>query len=108
MAVKVTFNDGNLEFAMNDLDLARIIGERLGYEAGQAVAELANRADYNQYKLESDLRSYESSLEEATEEFRELSELVGKLHDELDKSRLDRKSLSALCDRMDTIISRNI
>lgn len=60
-------NDGRFITLFSPLDLTRTIGDYMGYEVSDVLTStidsLEKQADYNEKKLDSDLTSYEMSME---------------------------------------------
>jgi septal ring factor EnvC (AmiA/AmiB activator) len=78
-----------------------MIGEKLGYEAEQElkdyITELEKKADYTSRKIDTDLISYESSLDSNNSAFNEIQSNLEEIQRMLDGG-LNRKRLAQILD----------
>ena len=103
MANSIYLKDGSVEYIFHEEetpeyydDFQRIIYEKLGREAELIVIQLRKAADYNKKKVETDLLSYESSLESNATCFMDILESLNKLNNLLLQQRLNRSKLSEI------------
>lgn len=97
--------DNSLEIITDNHDLVKLIKRHMGFEVAQVVEELCKSADREHIGANSDLISYELELEEHTVTFIELQRLLGKTEDELQKTKINRKIIQQLIDRMEVEIA---
>lgn len=100
----IRLNDDSIAFIRDEHDFKDLVHERLGFEAGLMVKELIRAAE----GVDSDLRSYEASLESITAGFTDIADITTKLRAELSKERLNRKIIRALVEQIQTEINNHI
>lgn len=108
MADTLYLPDGSMEVLFSRDDFQRLICEKLGSDAEQKLIEIINEADYTQAKVDTDLESYEASLESNTRCFNDLLDSIEELKKILDTKRLDKTKMSKLLDKMKTQITNQI
>lgn len=108
MADTLYLPDGSMEVLFSRDDFQRLIYEKLGYDAEQKLIEIINEADYTQAKVDTDLESYEASLESNTRCFNDLLDSIEELKKILDTKRLDKTKMSKLLDKMKIQITNQI
>lgn len=96
--------DDSIEFIRSSDDFAFVVRERLGYDAEQMVLQLVGMADLSAQSLESDLRSYEMSLERVRSSISE----VGVLIEQLRESLINRPKLLRVLDRIEMELSNHL
>lgn len=108
MAETLYLPDGSMEVLFSRDDFQRLVYEKLGYDAEQKLIEIINEADYTQAKIDTDLESYEASLESNTRCFNDLLEGIEELKKLLESKRLDKTKMFKLLDQMETQINNQI
>ena len=108
MADTLYLPDGSMEVLFSRDDFQRLVYEKLGYDAEQKLIEIINEADYTKAKVDTDLISYELSLESNTACFNDLLNNIEELKKLLQQKRLDRTKMFKLLDQMETQISNQI
>lgn len=109
MAQTVHLPDGTMEVLFNEAeDFQRLIAERLGRDAEEIVTRLFAGRAYEEAKVNSDLGSYEASLESNHRAFNDLLDQLKELENELSKNRLNRNKLITLAAECRTIIKNQI
>lgn len=73
--------NGEPVFIRNVDDFAALVEREISDEAGEMVRELADQADMTQQRIQSDLNSYESQLDDQTRAFREIDDKTAQLLD---------------------------
>ncbi|KAA9007267.1 hypothetical protein F4V43_01920 [Paenibacillus spiritus] len=97
--------NGHTELIIDNDDLISLIKIHIGFEAGKMVEQIIKESEREYIRAESDLSAYELELEANRETFLELREMIGKIEDDLSVSRINRKNIQALLDRMDIEIA---
>ena len=91
--------DGSVETILQPEDFQYLLDDYLGYDAVKYFENLIERlqeeADYNKAKVETDLDSYESSLESNTRAFQDIEEICRTMVSEFHREE-GRNKLSAL------------
>lgn len=102
--------DGSIEIVDNYDSLYELVRDRMGEDASDMILDLISESDYTNKKLDSDLISYESSLDSYNSMCFELKESIEKLQDYVrDAKRLDRnKLLESLEHLIDTIENADV
>jgi Spy/CpxP family protein refolding chaperone len=108
MAETLYLPDGSMEVLFSRDDFQRLVYEKLGYDAEQKLIEIINEADYTKAKVDTDLESYEASLESNTRCFNDLLDNIEELKKLLQQKRFDRTKAFKLLDQMETQISNQI
>jgi chromosome segregation ATPase len=93
-------NDGELIFINGTDDLKKLINEQIGFEAAQMFQEVVNAADEVKQRLESELSSYEASLDASNAAMREIKDAVMELEALISQSKIDRKAVQAKLDHI--------
>lgn len=104
----ISLPDGTLEFVKHDDELIDIVDVHMGYEMSLIVKELIENADEIRYKTESDLLSYELSLEECRDGFLELKDIIEPITNMLDSKKINKNKLKDEIDKMENIINKHI
>lgn len=100
--------EGGNEIISDNYDLAQLIQERLGYDVMESIRELVKESEREHIRAESDLLSYELSLEENREAFNDLLDDCNTISIELQKSRLDKQRLGKVISNMKSKILRQL
>lgn len=108
MAETLFLPDGSNEVLLSDGDFQRLVYEKLGREAEQKIIELIEKADYTNQSIDTDLRSYESSLESNKECFDDLLDDIRRMADLLEAPRLDKSRILKLLGTMQKQINNQI
>lgn len=116
MAYSLYFNDNSVEYLLHEEDTSeyyddfqRIIYEKLGRDAENIIIKLRENADYTAQKVNTDLQSYEGSLESNTSAFQEILDLCKSMEYNLDnKARLNRQKLIEFVQKIQSIINNQI
>lgn len=102
-------NDGTMVILFDDNDFVRLIYERLGREAEQKLLSLINNANeakhYAEMKYNSDMNSYELSLENNTAAFQEILEIIEQIRN---TPRLEKTRLHKFLNEIEKLISNQI
>jgi hypothetical protein len=96
---QIRLSDGNFEIIRNADDFARIVEDKLGYDAAQMVRDLANKATREAAIADTDIISYESELSElhqAIDELQRMSRFLLPLSNKDRLSSADREELRRL------------
>ncbi|ALS22094.1 hypothetical protein [Paenibacillus naphthalenovorans] len=104
----VNILNGEIEFIKHDDDLVKLVENHMGYDMSCAIKDLVERADEVKYKTESNLLSYELSLEESREGYLELCDMLERMVNTLEKKKINKTTLQEIIDRMENIINRHI
>ncbi|WP_213529378.1 hypothetical protein [Paenibacillus cisolokensis] len=97
--------DGGFEYVRNYEDFASLVRERLGFEAEEIVRELIRQADYNAVKADSDLLSYEMTMEGMREGFVEIDDRVAAIRREMAKGRVNKREVAWLLDVIESRVA---
>lgn len=105
---RVQLKDGSYEWIQTNEQLANLVGDVMGKAVGEIILNLGEAADYTEHKVDTDLDSYEASLESNASTFNDISEIADELIDYLrDTKKIDRNKLLDKLDRITTMISAN-
>jgi len=112
MADTIHLPDGSMEVIFQPKDFHYLIEKHMGYDAAgyfeKMVDELQEEADYTAAKVDTDLESYEASLESNTACFNDLLDNIEELKKLLQQQRIDRRKIYKVLDRMETQITNQI
>lgn len=108
MADTLYLPDGTMEVICSLDDFQKLIYNRLGREAEQEIIKLRNAADYTEAKIDTDLASYESSLESNAVAFQDILKETKQMKVLLNTKRINRLSIYVLMDNIETLISNQI
>lgn len=100
--------EGGNEILSDNNDLAQLIQERLGWDAAESIRELIKESEREHVRAESDLLSYELSLEDNRETFNDLLDDCNTITIELQQSRLDKQRLGKAISNMKDKILRQL
>ncbi len=111
MAVLLLLN-GNTELVLQPSDFKYVVEKYIGYDAGRyfesLLTELQMRADQARLKIDTDLDSYEASLDSNLRCFNDLLDIGEEFRQLARANRIDRKKLLHLIDRMESTITNQI
>lgn len=103
---KVLLLDGSYEFINNEQQIQRLIAEKLGNDVGEQIEQLIENANYVKQKINTDLESYESSLEEWNCVGNDILDIIDNLKSYIsDSKRIDRYKLSNSLERIEREIN---
>jgi len=108
MADTLYLPDGSMEVLFSRDDFKRLIYEKLGSDAEQKLIEIIQEADYTQAKVNTDLESYEASLESNTRCFNDLLDSIKEAKQLLNEKRLNKNRMVKLLDEIEKLISNQI
>ena len=90
-----------MEIVTCDEDFEKVLREKLGDDFAKYFSETVKRASYTDKKVNSDLDSYEASLEDNQRVFQDVLEAVDELKAHLDGKRLSRSVIGSLLQRIE-------
>jgi len=113
MGTVMTLADGKNHTLLDAKDFQWLIQKYMGFEAERyfetLVQELQEAADFTQQKVNSDLSSYEASLESNTTAFQDIKEICLEMTNELEfGKRMNRSTLNELVQRIQKTINNQI
>lgn len=112
MAEVMVLKDGSVETLLEPKDFQYLIEKYMGYDAEtyfrNLVEELQTEADFTTKKLDTDLESYEASLESNTRCFNDLLDSIKEAVNLLDEKRLNKTQMGKLLDQMKKQINNQI
>lgn len=115
MADVISLKDGSTEVIFQPKDFHYLIEKHMGYDAAdyfekmeKIVDELQEEADYTAAKVNTDLESYESSLESNTACFQEILEVMEQIKSILEAPRINKKKLFNLVEQVEKEIKNQI
>ena len=110
------FNDGTAEYIFSEddsdeyySDFQQIIFEKLGADAESIVAKLREKAEYNVYKLDSDLTAYESQLKSNATAFMDILDVCDTMRVYITEGkRINKQTLVNYLDEIKNLINNQI
>ena len=103
---------GKPEPIFNARDFEYLVEKHMGYEAAKYFREYAEKADEEVRSVKAgentDLASYEASLESNFRAFQDIQDELGSIRNILQRKRLNREWLSGCVNCIETIISNQI
>jgi hypothetical protein len=108
MAKTIYLKDGSTEILFSDNDFQKLICDKLGREAEQEVIELMEKADYNKEKVNTDLGSYEASLDEMNCCLNDVLDSLDNMRKFLEGKRIDKEKLKDMIDSIERQINNYI
>lgn len=112
MADVISLKDGSVETLFEPKDFQYLVEKHMGYDAETyfrtLVEELQSEADYNEKKLDTDLESYEASLESNARCFNDLLDSIKEAVNLLDEKRLNKTQMGKLLSQMEKQIKNQI
>lgn len=111
MGTVVKLNDNSVHVLFGCNDFLSLVYEKLGYDAELAfkdyIAELEKKADYTVQKVNTDLSSYEASLDSHTSAFNDILNSMEEIQHMIDNS-LNRNKLQTIVSSVITEINNHI
>lgn len=99
MADVIVLKDGSVETIFEPRDFQYLVDKYMGWDAEKCfeniISNLQEEADYNKSKVETDLGSYEASLESNTAAFQDVLEICRSMIADFNKEE-GRNRLAAL------------
>ena len=112
MADVISLKDGSVETLFEPKDFQYLVEKYMGYDAEayfrSLIENLQSEADYTQAKVDTDLESYEASLESNTRCFQDLLDNIEEARKLLDAKRLNKTQLDKLLEQIETKINNQI
>jgi len=103
---RLQLSDGTYEYTRSVEDLKNLITNRLGSDVGYEIQELIEQADYTSRKVETDLDSYESSLESWNCAGNDILDIIDNLKSYIsDAKKIDRDKLLSSLERIEREIN---
>jgi hypothetical protein len=93
MAKTIYLKDGSTEILFSNKDFQKLIYDRLGNDAEQEIINLIEQSDYNKAKVNTDLDSYESSLEEMNCCMNDVLDRLNDMRKIVEGKRIDKEKL---------------
>jgi hypothetical protein len=112
MGTVLSLADGTTEVITSRDDFQDLIRKKLGKDAEdffiEEIEELTKQADYTEHQVNSDLTSYEASLESNSRCFNGLLDGISKMKMLLQATRINRSEMLNLLDEMQREILNQI
>jgi 3-oxoacyl-[acyl-carrier-protein] synthase III len=105
MAETLYLNDNAMAVILSDKDFTDLVFDYMGSDAENKVREYIRLSDEAEHAVETDLASYESSLESNTACFNEVLEIVKQIRN---TARLEKSKLHKLLNEIEKLISNQI
>lgn len=100
--IHVTALDNQLHILNDDYDFERLIEDYVGYEAGQKIRQMIDAADYTSQAIDTDLRAYESRIDEFRSACTEILKLTELLETEAAANRMNRANIKGILQEIKT------
>ena len=108
----VSLKDGSNHTLFKFRDFLELVDQEMGMDAAKWLEAHVNRleeaADYTQAKVETDLSSYEASLESNTRAFQDLREVLQEIHRLIMAPRVNKHAVEQSLINGSTIIKNQI
>lgn len=108
MAQTIYLPDGTTEIMFGRDSFQKLVAERLGYDAEKILQEIIDEADYTKAKVQTDLVSYESSLEDNTSCFQEILAKIEKIQRNINSKRMSKDKILELLSNIEAEIHNQI
>lgn len=109
MAHTVYLPNGSMEVLFNlEEDFLKLVEQHMGEDAGKIVSGMMSNARYEEIKANSDMESYEASLDSNNTAFSDLIDEFEQLENELDKQRLNRNNIWNVLQNCKKIVNNQI
>ncbi len=110
--MRIRLNDGNYEYIDSPKKLNQLIEKYIGIDAANVISEkfkdLSEQADYTSRKLETDLDSYEGSIEEQSSAAEDMDEGITEAIKYIkDSKRMDKSKLTDILNQAHKIYYEN-
>lgn len=108
----ITLKDGKNVTMFKGEDFLEVVDQYMGGEASRWLREhleaLEKEADYTTQKVDTDLKSYEASLESNARAFQDIQDQVIGLMNHLEEKRMDRQKINAIAGQIMKIVKNQI
>lgn len=108
----VSLKDGSNHTLFKFRDFLELVDQKMGMDAAKwletHVTQLEEAADYTQAKVETDLSSYEASLESNTTAFQDLQDVLQEIQDLITAPRVNKRAVEQSVINGLTIIKNQI
>ena len=108
----ITLKDGKNVTMFKGEDFLEVVDQYMGGEASRWLREhleaLEKEADYTTQKVDTDLKSYEASLESNARAFQDIQDWVISLKNLLEEKRIDRRKINRIADLIMQILENQI
>lgn len=108
MAQTIYLPDGTSEIMFGRDSFQKLVSERLGYDAEKMLQEIIDEADYTKAKVQTDLTSYESTIEDNTSCFQEILVKVEKIQRNINSKRMSKDKILELLSNIEAEIHNQI
>ena len=112
MADVLSLKDGSIETLFEPKDFQYLVEKHMGWDAEKyfenLISKLQEQADYNTAKVDTDLESYEASIESNTRCFQDILEELKVINDLLNKQRVDKLKLFKVIEQIEKQINNQI
>ncbi len=112
MADVISLKDGSVETIFEPKDFKYLVEKHMGWDADKyfenLISELQEQADYTQAKVDTDLESYEASLESNTRCMNDILDDLKAMETILNAKRMDKQKLFNLIEQIETKINNQI
>jgi len=105
----VRLKDGTQDMIFTPEHFNRLVLDKLGDDAGNyldgRIQELQDEADYTAAKIDTDMDSYEASLDSYNALCSDLLESISQLRDMLSEKRIQRRNMEKIINEMEREIN---
>lgn len=112
MADVIVLKDSSVHTLLQPKDFEYLVEKYMGYDAEkyfrETVDNLQDEAIYTAAKIDTDLGSYEASLESNTACFQDILDITNKMKSLLEAPRMDRKKMFNLVEQVEKEINNQI
>ena len=112
MAELLKLKDDTLYIMFEPKDFKWLVEKYMGWDAERyfenLISKLQEEADYNTAKVDTDIDSYEASLESNTRCFQDILEKLKTITDLLNKQRVDKLKLFKVIEQIEKQINNQI
>ncbi|MDD4624540.1 MAG: hypothetical protein PHX40_04135 [Bacilli bacterium] len=109
MAHTVYMPNGSMEVLFNlEEDFLKLVERHMGEDAGEIVSSMINNARYEEIKANSDMESYEASLDSNNTAFSDLLDEFEQMEEEIDAKRMNRTNILKLLENCKRIVNNQI
>lgn len=105
--------NGKREYIFNMSKLIDVIRDNMGYDAANLIEKEVKDSDmlkyYEKLRFDSDMESYEGTLENNATAFQDISELIGDFEDKIeDRKMIAVKDVNKLLEQINKTINEQI